>query len=107
MADRIPNPDPPAAGLLARVLGQPRLWPVAAVGLLASVAAGAVTLALAVGERGFLSGIALLILLFLTVWGLETDIRTRHLRIRSRVVLAVWLASMLGAIGLVQLGTFP
>ena len=39
MADRIPTP--PIPGLLERVLGQPRLWPVAAVGLLAAVAAGA------------------------------------------------------------------
>ena len=105
MADRIPTP--PTAGLLERVLGQPRLWPVAAVGLLAAVAAGAVILALAVEARHFLSGIALLILLFLTVWGLEADIRTRRLRARNRVVLAVWLASTIGAIGLARLGTFP
>ena len=105
MADRIPTP--PIPGLLERVLGQPLLWPVAAVGLLAAVAAGAVILALAVEARDFLSGIALLILLFLTVWGLETDIRTRRLRARNRVVLAVWLASTIGAIGLAQLGTFP
>ena len=107
MADRTPKPDSPAAGLLVRILGQPLLWPVAAVGLLAAVAAGALILALAVGARDFLSGIALLILLFLTVWGLEADIRTRRLSTRNRVVVALWLASAIGAFALEQLGALP
>jgi len=107
MADRTRKRDAAWRARLEYVLARPLLWPLAALGLLGVVAAGAWTLALALGERDFLSGIALLILLFLTVWGLEVDIRTRRLRGRNWLVLGVWLASGIGALALEQLGALP
>lgn len=82
------------------------LWPVAAVLLLTAMTFGAAILLYAVRLRAVVPGIALLVLIFLTVWGLDQDVRERRLRPVSRVVVAVWVGSAVGAAILDSLGAF-
>ena len=88
------------------VLDEPLLWPVAVAVLLAFSAFGAAILVFALRARGLFAGAALLVLIFLTVYGLDVDIRERRLRPQSRVVLALWATSALGAIALEWLNVF-
>ena len=87
-------------------LDEPLLWPVALAALLAFSAFGAAILVFALRVRGLFAGATLLGLIFLTVYGLEVDIRERRLRPQNRVVLALWATSALGAIALEWLNAF-
>ena len=46
----------------------------------------------------------LLFLIFVTIWGLDVDLRERRLRSRSRLVLGLWLGSGVIAVALEWLG---
>jgi hypothetical protein len=83
---------------------EPMLWPVAIVVFLVGITFGGMILLYAIRLRALVSGVALLLLLFLTVWGLDADIRERRLRPISRLVLAMWLGSAGGAFVLEWLG---
>jgi hypothetical protein len=107
MADPDPrDPEDRAAEVIRSFLSEPLLWPVGLVVVLTLATFGGAILLFAIRLRSFLPGIALLILIFLTVWGLEADFRERRLRPVSRVVLGLWGASALAAVGLEWLGAF-
>jgi len=95
-----------AARVLRTFLGEPMLWPVGLVVLLTLVTFGAAILVFAIRVRSLFPGIALLLLIFLTVWGLDRDIRERRLRPVSRLVLGLWAGSALAAVALEWLGAF-
>jgi hypothetical protein len=97
------GPDP-LERLAAVVREDPLLWPVAAVTALVVCTFGAAILIYALRLRSLISGVVLLFLIFVTVWGLDADIRERRLRPRSRLVLGLWLGSGLFAVGLDWLG---
>ncbi len=104
-----PNaPDPasrdPLDHVLAVVREEPLLWPVAGVACLVVCTFGAAILVFALRLRSLVSGAALLLLIFVTVWGLDVDFRERRLRPRSRLLLGLWLGSGLLAVGLEWLG---
>ncbi len=96
----------PFERLAAVVREEPLLWPVAAVMVLVVCTFGAAILVFALRLRSLLSGAMLLFLIFVTVWGLDVDIRERRLRPRSRLVLGLWIGSGLFAAGLEWLGAF-
>lgn len=100
------DPEDPAEKVLRTFLGEPLLWPVALVLFLVAATCGATMLVFAIRLRGIVAGIALLLLLFLTVWGLEQDIRERRLRPVSWLVFGLWLGSALVAWILDGLGAF-
>ena len=104
MSDPAPKPEDRVERVLETFLGEPMLWPVAAVVLLTAMTFGAEILLFALRVRAVIPGIALLVLIFLTLWGLAQDIRKRRLRPANRVVLGVWLGSAVGAVGLEWLG---
>ena len=104
MPDPAPKPEDRFERVLETFLGEPMLWPVAAVVLLTTMTFGAAILLFALRVRAVIPGIALLVLIFLTVWGLDQDIRKRRLRPANRVVLGLWLGSAVGAVGLEWLG---
>lgn len=110
-----PDPTPPAAPApgvsrdlvehVADVVRQePLLWPVALVMFLVVCTFGAAILTSALRLRGLISGAAMLVLIFLTVWGFDADIRERRLRPQSLLALLLWLGSGLAALALSRLG---
>ena len=106
-----PSPDDPsgedrAERVLQVFLEEPMLWPVGLVVCLTVVTFGAAILVFAIRMRGLVAGAALLMLIFVSVWGLDRDIRERRLRPASRLVLALWVGSGLAAVGLEWLGAF-
>ena len=105
MPDPARKPEDRVERVLRAFREESLLWPVAAVVLLTAMTFGAAILLYAVRLRAILPGIALLILVFLTVWGLDQDLRERRLRPVNRVVLGVWLGSAAGAVALERLGT--
>ena len=98
------HPEDSTVKLIRIVVDDPLLWPVALVVFLIATTFGGMILLFAVRLRGLFAGVMLLMLLFLTVWGLDTDIRERRLRPQNRVVLCVWLGSALAAVVLEWLG---
>lgn len=99
-----PAPDDRAEHVLRTFLEEPMLWPVALVVFLTAITFGAAILVFAIRLRGLVAGAALLGLIFLSVWGLDQDIRERRLRPTSRVVLGLWVGSGLAAVALDWLG---
>ena len=104
-------PDPgPEDDRVSRVLHvflqEPMLWPVGLVLLLSAASFGSLILVYAIRLRGIAAGIALLLLLFVTVYRLDPDIRAKRLRPASALLLAFWVASALIAFLLDQLGAF-
>ena len=81
------TPDPagrdPFDHVLAVVREEPLLWPVAVAACLVVCTFGAAILVFALRLRSLVSGAALLLLIFVTVWGLDVDIRQRRLRPQS------------------------
>lgn len=104
--DDPPEPEDRAERVIQTFLHEPMLWPVGLVLLLTFVTFGAAILLFAIKIRSLFPGIALLLLIFLTVWGLDQDIRERRLRPVSRVVLGLWAGSALVAVLLDRLGAF-
>ena len=106
MSDPTPQPEDRVERVLQTFWDEPMLWPVAAAMLLTAMTFGAAILFWAVRLRAIVPGLVLLILIFVTVWGLDQDIRKRRLRLANRVVLAVWLGSATAAFALEWLGAF-
>ena len=106
MSDPTPKPEDRVEQVLQIFLEETLLWPVAAVVLLTAMTFGAAILLYAVRLHAIFPGIALLILIFLTVPRLARDVRERRLRPASRVVLGMWLGSAVGAVALERLGAF-
>ena len=106
MPDSEPPPEDPAETVLRTFLGEPLLWPVGLVLFLVAATCGATMLVFAIRLRGIVAGIALLMLIFLTVWGLGPDIKERRLRPISRLVFCLWLGSGVVAWALDGLGAF-
>jgi len=61
---------------------------------------------MAVRARSFVAGLALLLLLFLSVYRLDPDIRARKLRPASQLLLAFWVGSAVVGALLSWLGAF-
>ena len=107
-----PAPEQPEAGedrtsrVLRTFLHEPTLWPVALVVFLSASSFGALILVMAIRARALLPGVALLLLIFATVYRLEPDIRTRRLRPASAVLLAFWAGSAVVGVILSSLGAF-
>ena len=108
-----PDPAPPPAPAGSRdlfehvadvVRQEPLLWPVALVLFLVICTFGAAMLVSALRLRGLISGAAMGVLIFLTVWGFDADIRERRLRPQRRLALLLWLGSGLAALALSRLG---
>ena len=106
MSDPTPQPEDRVARVLRTFWDEPLLWPVGIVVLLTAITFGAGILYFAIRVRGLFPGLALLLLIFVTVWGLDQDIRHRRLSLVNRVVLGLWLGSATGAFGLEWLGAF-
>ena len=106
MSDPTPKPEDRVEQVLQIFLEETLLWPVAAAVLLTAMTFGAAILLYAVRLHAILPGIALLILIFLTVSRLVRDVREQRLRRASRVVLGMWLGSAVGAVALERLGAF-
>ena len=98
------TPSDPFERLVEIVREEPLLWPVATVMVLVVCTFGEAILVFAVRLRSLISGAMLLFLIFLTVWGLDVDLRERRLRPQSRLALGLWLGSGLLAVGLDWLG---
>lgn len=101
-----PSDDDRAERVIRTFLEEPMLWPVGLVVMLTLMTFGAAILVFAIRLRGLMAGIALLILIFLTVWGFDQDIRERRLRPVNRLVLGLWAGSALAAFALEWLGAF-
>jgi hypothetical protein len=100
-----PPPDEGPFELVTRVVSEePLLWPVATVAWLIFCTFGAFVLFFALRVRSLPAGVALLFVLFLTVWGLDRDIRARRLSGQNKLVLSLWAGSAVGAFGLEWLG---
>ena len=95
-----PSSEDRAEQVLRVFLEEPMLWPVGLVVCLTFVTFGGVILLFAIRLRGWLAGGALLLLIFLSVLGLDRDIRERRLRPASRLVIGLWLGSGLAAVAL-------
>lgn len=80
------------------------LWPVGLVVALTFVTFGAAILVYALRLQAIVAGIALLLMIFGTVWGLDQDVRSRRLRPRSAVILGLWIGSAIVAFVLDRLG---
>lgn len=99
------DPSPDRAERVLRIfLEEPMLWPVGLVVLLTFATFGGAILVFAIRSRAILPGVAMLLLIFMTVWGLDADIRARRLRPVSWIVLGTWVASGLVAVALESLG---
>jgi hypothetical protein len=96
--------DDPFEHVAEIVRQEPLLWPVATVVALVLCTFGAAILVFALRLRSPISGAMLLFLIFVTVWGVDVDIRQRRLRPQTRVVVVLWLGSGLFAVGLSWLG---
>jgi hypothetical protein len=99
-----PQEDRPS--VVRTFLEEPMLWPVGLVVILTAVTFGAWILVFAVRVRSPFAGIALLLLVFLSVYGLDQDIRQRRLRPESWLILTIWGGSALAAVALEWLGAF-
>jgi uncharacterized membrane protein YhaH (DUF805 family) len=99
-------PEDPIEKVVRIALGEPLLWPVALTGLLMLTTFGAWILVFALRVRGLLAGAILLLLIFLTVYGIDADVRARRLGPRNRLVLLLWAGSIVEAIALDALGVF-
>ncbi len=95
-----------ATQVLRTFAGEPMLWPVGLVVFLCATSFGALILVMAIRARELLPGIGLLLLIFLTVYRLEPDIRSRSLRPTSILLLAFWAGSALVGFILSSLGAF-
>lgn len=95
-----------ASQVLRTFLGEPMLWPVGLVLFLSTSSFGALVLVYAIRLRGIAAGMALLLLIFMTVYRLDPDIRARKLRPSSAVLLAFWAGSTIVAFVLNSLGAF-
>ena len=104
MDDPEPQDESRHEQVIRTFVDEPMLWPVAIVLVLTVVTFGAAILVFAIRLRSLFACIALLLLIFMTVWGLEQDFRERRLRPASRVVLGLWGGSALAAVGLEWLG---
>lgn len=80
------------------------LWPIAAVAWLILSTFGAFVLFYAVRVRSMAAGIALLFVIFFTIYGFDRDIRARRLSAQNALVLSLWAGSALGAFALERLG---
>jgi hypothetical protein len=116
MTDPIPHddagngPGEPLEDHATRVLRifieEPMLWPVGLVVLLCASSFGAFILVFAIRLRSLGAGLALLVLIFLTVWKLDADIRARRLRPTSVLLLGLWAGSAVVGVALEWLGAF-
>jgi len=91
---------------LSEYVRDPALWPVAIVALLIASTFGAAILLFALRERSWPAIAALLVLLFASVRSVDRDLRRRRLGPAARLVLGLWSASLLIAVGLIALGAF-
>jgi hypothetical protein len=104
MSDPKPEDESQREGIIRAFVEEPMLWPVGIVVVLIVITFGAAILVFAIRLRSLFAGIALLLLIFMTVWGLEQDFRERRLRPLSRLLLGLWGGSALAAVGLEWLG---
>ena len=95
-----------ASQVLETFLGEPMLWPVAIVVYLSLCSFGALCLLYALRMRGILAGLLLLILIFVTVYHLDPDIRARKLRPSSALLVAIWVGSAAVGVILNAMGAF-
>ena len=100
----LPEREETATRVLRTFLEEPMLWPVGLVLFLCASSFGALILVFAIRLRTLPAGIALLLVIFLTVWNLDGDIRQRRLRPTSAVVLAIWAGSAVVGVVLDRLG---
>lgn len=105
-----PDGSPLSEDRVARVLRtfreEPTLWPVGLVVFLSLSSFGALVLVYAIQLRGIAAGIALILLIFMTVYHLDPDIRARKLRPTSAVLMAFWAGSGVVALLLNGMGAF-
>ena len=101
-----PQREDRAANVLRTFLEEPMLWPVGLVVILTAITFGACVLVFAVRVRSLFAGIALLLLVFVSVYALDADVRQRRLRPASWLLLGIWAGSALAAVGLEWLGAF-
>jgi hypothetical protein len=94
----------PFATVSRAVREEPLLWPVATASWLICCTFGAFVLFYALRVRSITAGVAMLFVLFFTVWGFDRDLRDRRLSGRNALVLSLWAGSALGAYGLELLG---
>ena len=95
-----------ASRVLRTFFGEPMLWPVGLVLFLSASSFGAMVLVYAIRLRGIAAGMALLVLIFMTVYRLDPDIRARKLRPSSAVLLAFWAGSAAVGFVLNSMGAF-
>jgi hypothetical protein len=105
-AESAPEPEDRVHRVLRTFAEEPMLWPVGLVVFLSAISFGALILVMAVRARSFLAGVALLLLVFLTVYRLDPDIRAKRLRPASRLLLAYWVGSAAVGALLSWLGAF-
>lgn len=101
-----PSAEDRATRILRTFFHEPTLWPVGLVLFLSASSFGALILVFAIRLRGLAAGAALLVLIFLTVWQLDPDIRARRLRPTSALLLCLWAGSAVTGWALDRLGAF-
>ena len=96
---------PPGVEKVVRIVrDEPLLWPVAVASWLVVCTFGSFIVFYALFVRSLVAGVALLLAIFVTVWGADADIRERRLSLKSALVLSLWAGSLLAALGLARLG---
>jgi hypothetical protein len=95
-----------ASRVLRTFAEEPTLWPVAVVVFLSAISFGSLILVMAIRARSLVAGLALLMLIFLTVYRLDPDIRAKRLRPMSVALVAFWIGSASVGALLAWLGAF-
>ena len=100
----------PGGDRFARVVrtfvDEPMLWPVGLVVYLSLCSFGALILVYALRMRGIAASLALLLLIFMTVYRLDTDRKAGKLSPGGGLLIAFWAGSALEAFALGSIGAF-
>jgi hypothetical protein len=110
MSSREPDPpqptdaDSPFTTVARTVREDPLLWPVATVSWLVCCTFGGFVLFYALRVRSLVAGVAMLFVLFFTVWGFDRDLRQRRLSPQNGLVLSLWAGSAAAATAFELLG---
>lgn len=99
-----PASSDPFGQVTQTVREEPLLWPVAVVVWLVLCTFGGFLLFYAVRLRSLMAGMALIFVIFFTVWGADQDIRERKLSGKNVLVLSLWAGSALMAFALDRMG---